>query len=106
MKLVVRLWRDERGEVGAASVVLIYAILVLGAIVGLTFLRNAIVQEFGDLSLALRHLNQSFSFSDGVTIHSYNDLQIPTASDDPPGAPPAGIQFVAPSPGNAAPGED
>ena len=52
MKSWRRFWRDERGEVGLVGVILLYAILVLGAISGLLVLRSAIVEEFGGLAAA------------------------------------------------------
>jgi len=101
-----RLWRDERGVVGVTGVILVYAVLVLGAIVGLVVLRNAIVQEFGDLAVALRHLDQSFTFVIGGTTHQYVDTET-TVLTDPSGQPPAGISLtVPPASPNAVPGED
>jgi Flp pilus assembly pilin Flp len=96
MKRWRRFWRDERGEVGLLGVVLLYAILALGVIVGLTVLRNAIVQEFGDLATALKHVDQSYSFVVGGTTHQYIDTET-TSLDAPAGQPPAGIIFTEPS---------
>jgi hypothetical protein len=96
MKRWRRFWRDEHGEVGLAGVILMYAILVLGVISGLTVLRNAIVQEFGDLATALMHVDTSYSFVVGGTTHQYVDTQT-TSLDVPAGQPPAGIVFTAPA---------
>ncbi len=92
MKRWRRFWRDERGEVGLVGVILLYAILVLGVIAGLTVTRNAIVQEFGDLATALMHVDTSYSFVVGGTTHQYIDTQT-TSLDAPSGQPPAGIVF-------------
>ena len=40
MNLLRQLWRDERGEVSATSVILLYTVLALGAITGLVVMRN------------------------------------------------------------------
>ena len=58
-----QLWRDERGFVASADLILISTILLLGVIVGLVTVRDQIVQELGDLGSAVGNLNQSYSFS-------------------------------------------
>ena len=92
MNVLRKLWRDQRGAVGAAGVILIYTILVLGCIVGLVVLRNGILTELGDLAVALRHLDQSFSYTIGNTTYQYVDTQTNSLPDNPP----AGITFVPP----------
>lgn len=59
-RIATRLWQDERGIVPAVSVLLLYTVLVLGVIVGLVTLRDQMVQEFGDLSVGLDKLDQSW----------------------------------------------
>lgn len=68
MNLLSRLWQDQSGAVVSAELVIIATILVLGAIVGLTTVRDQVVQELGDLAAAVASLNQSYSFS-GITGH-------------------------------------
>lgn len=58
-----RLWHDEAGVVISAELVLILTIVVLGVIVGLVEVRNAVVAELNDLSLAFSHLNQSYGYT-------------------------------------------
>jgi Flp pilus assembly pilin Flp len=58
-----RLWRDERGVIISAEMVLILTIVVLGVLVGLVQVRNAVVAELTDLGQAFSHLNQSYSFA-------------------------------------------
>ncbi len=90
-RIAKRLWNDRRGAVSAVSALLLYTILVLGVVVGLATLRNHIVQEYGDLSVALDHLDQSwqvkFSWEDAP--RGFEDPG-PTL-DDPDGSEPAGI---------------
>jgi hypothetical protein len=67
--LVSRLWSDEAGFVVSSELVLIGTILVIGMVVGLTSLRDQVVQETADLAEAISNINQSYSFS-AVTGHS------------------------------------
>jgi len=55
------IWRDEAGLILSAELVIILTIAVLGMIVGLSNLQNALIGEFADLSLAFQNLNQSYS---------------------------------------------
>ncbi len=55
------LWRDQRGDTSVISLVLICTIIAIGATVGLTTYRNQVVQELGDLAVAIRSLNQSYT---------------------------------------------
>ncbi|MDA1214948.1 MAG: hypothetical protein O2955_20790 [Planctomycetota bacterium] len=67
--LVSRVWNDEAGFVVSSELVLIGTILVIGLVSGLTSLRDQVVQELGDLALAIASINQSYSYS-AVTGHS------------------------------------
>ncbi|HAH47141.1 MAG TPA: hypothetical protein DCM07_20260 [Planctomycetaceae bacterium] len=64
-----KFWNDEAGFVVSSELVLIGTILVLGVVVGLATVRDQVVQELGDLALAISNINQSYSFS-GVTGHT------------------------------------
>lgn len=86
MKLRHRFWRDQRGYVGVVGALLLCLIVSLGAIVGLACLRNKIVCEFADLSAALRHLNQSFSFTVGGVTHQYVDSDATVDAPPPIGS--------------------
>ena len=110
----LRLWRDESGAVTYTSVILLYTLLALGAIVGLVSLRNQIVQEFGDLAIALDQLDQSYSvdYASDCPDYSFEDQPdlgpytfTPPDEGDPVGQPPAGISITAPSPPPNTPGE-
>ena len=69
MNMLTRFWNDEAGFVVSSELVLIGTILVLGVVVGLATVRDQVVQELGDLALAIANINQSYSFS-GVTGHT------------------------------------
>ena len=64
-----KFWSDEAGFIVSAELVLIATILVLGMIVGLVSVRDQVVQELGDIALAIGFINQSYSFS-GITGHT------------------------------------
>ena len=63
MKMLRRLWADEAGFVVSSELVLVGTMLVIGMIVGLTSLRNQVVQELGDLAVAIGAVNQSWETS-------------------------------------------
>lgn len=92
MTFLRNLWLDESGGAGAASLILLTTIICLGAIVGLVTLRDQIVQEFGDLAVALESLDQSFTSDNNG---SYSDPA--TDLEDPPDAEPACISVQAPA---------
>jgi len=104
MHLLRKLWRDEAGVMSSAELILISTLLLLGSIVGLTTMRDQVVQEFGDLGLAVGHLNQSYSVDpidvDGFTAagSSFVDLSDFCEGPDLANEPPACISVtIAPS---------
>jgi hypothetical protein len=111
MKLCNALWRDEAGVMNSAELILISTLLIIGTIVGLVAFRDQVVQEFGDLGLAVGKLNQSYSYADvevEITIDgndytftaagsNYTDLADFCEEDPVAGQPPACISVtVAP----------
>ena len=91
---LLRLWHDDRGTASIVSLIFITAIVAMGAIVGLVVLRNQVVQEFGDMAVALDQLDQSFSYTirvgaNTILTASYAD-PAPTLTD-PLDAAPAGL---------------
>ncbi len=58
---------DEAGFIVSAELVLISTLLVIGLIVGLTSVQQAIVSELNDVGNAIGSLNQSYMFT-GVSI--------------------------------------
>ena len=94
--LILRLWRDERGSVEAASWLWLTCILAIGGVVGISSVRDQVTQQFGDLAVALESLDQSYSFSiitpNATMTSMYDDPA--TMLSDPAGAPPAGIDIA------------
>jgi Flp pilus assembly pilin Flp len=67
MKTILsRLWKEEAGAIVSAEIVLIMTILVIGMIVGLKSVRDAVVSELADVAQAIANLDQSYSFSSVV----------------------------------------
>ncbi len=88
---VEQFWNDQQGGTEASLYLLLAVILCLGAIPGLSTVRNFVVQEFGDVAVSLESLDQSFSFTVGTTTNQYTDP--PTELEDPPDAAPACISL-------------
>jgi Flp pilus assembly pilin Flp len=63
MKMLHRLYADESGFVISAELILIASIVVLGLIVGMTAIRDAVTTEMADTASSFGQVNQSFSIS-------------------------------------------
>lgn len=63
MRLFSALWKDDAGFIISAELVLVATILVIGLIVGLTCVRNQVVQELVDVGQAIGSLSQSYAFA-------------------------------------------
>jgi len=61
--MLKRLWMDEGGAILSAELILIMTILVIGMIVGLKVLQDAVVTELADVAAAIGSLNQSYAFA-------------------------------------------
>ena len=70
MKTLKMLWADERGVLVSAELILIATTLVIGMVVGLTTIRDQVVQELGDVAQAVANVNQSYSYSGALGHHS------------------------------------
>ena len=62
-KLMLRLWNDDQGAIIAAEYLFIATILVIGIIVGLASVRDAINTEFAELANAYLALSQGYIIS-------------------------------------------
>ena len=100
MNVLHRIWADEAGFVVSTELVLVATTLVVGMLVGLVTVRDQVVQELGDVALAIGNVNQSYVY-EGVTGHTSatagsdfldeNDFCEPAGGNDEPGAPPVCI---------------
>lgn len=92
-KLILGLWLDVRGGLAPMDMILVTSLTAIGAMVGLAVIRDAVVQEMGDVAVALDNVDQSFS---GTIVHAtLGTLWSASFSDDaatlsdPAGAEPA-----------------
>ena len=74
------LWCDECGALAGADYILALTILVIGGITGLVTVRDATVQNLGDIAVALESLDQSYT----VTIEQSNGFMLSFGYVDPP----------------------
>jgi hypothetical protein len=81
-------WNDQSGETSILSLVLICTIIAIGATVGLTTFRDQVVQELGDVSVAIESLDQSFNAG------SYGTFADTVPPPPTAGSPPDSIGFV------------
>lgn len=65
--LLKRLLRDESGFVASSELILMATIVCIGSIAGLVTVRDTVVTELADLGLAVKGINQSYSYADVVT---------------------------------------
>ena len=101
-KLAGRLRSDERGFASALSLIFVTTIVCLGALVGVSVVRNQIVQELGDVAVALDNIDQSFSYEiivDGEVCWSAEYIDDPATLMDDAGDSPAGLSLSAPPAG-------
>jgi Flp pilus assembly pilin Flp len=126
MKMFRKLWKDEAGFIVSAELVLVATMLVIGMIVGLTVVRNQVVQELGDLGAALGMISQGYEYTgvskaDATTTFAVTDgsgwddlidecqnVAAGDAGSDVSGGEPSGISVVSPLPllPNLVPGEN
>ncbi len=95
----------RRGVASPVAVILMTSILAVGAVVGLVMLRDHLVRQFGDVSEALDHIDQSYAyeiFIDGERSNvSFGDCYLERTFIDVPDLPapldaPAGINLQDP----------
>ena len=70
-----KLWKDEAGAILSAELVLIMTILVIGMVVGLSELQDAVVNELNDVGEAIGSLNQSYFFHGQQARFANDDFQ-------------------------------
>jgi Flp pilus assembly pilin Flp len=92
-KLLTRLWRDDAGAIIASEFLFVVTILVIGIIVGLANVRDAVVTELSELANALLALSQGYSISGQEGCCSATDgseaIDTPALVPDPTCTPPA-----------------
>ena len=66
--MMKKLWMDEGGATISADLALVGTILVIGVVVGLSAVQDAVNTELADLGAAIANIDQSYS-SGGATGH-------------------------------------
>ena len=61
--LLVRLWNEDQGAIIASEFLFVVTILVIGIIVGLANIRDAVNTELSELANAILALSQGYSIS-------------------------------------------
>ena len=69
MRLLSQLWNDENGFIVSSELILIATILVIALVVGLQTVRDAVLQELGDVGAAIGSISQDYSYG-GATGHA------------------------------------
>ncbi|MBC8288831.1 MAG: hypothetical protein H8E37_00795 [Planctomycetes bacterium] len=97
-QLLIRLSRDDAGFLSSVDFMLFIAIVTIGSIVALATVRDQVLQQFGDISVAMENLEQTYTvditFRNGSTkTFGFTDNASPTdVADQPPG----GIEIAVP----------
>jgi hypothetical protein len=81
-------WKDCRGVVNSAESLILMTVLAIGMIVGLCAVRWSVVQELGDVSVALERLDQTYSATVGGVVSNFQDQIV---LDDTLGNPPGNL---------------
>lgn len=68
MRMLKQLWTDENGFIVSSELILIATILVIAMVVGLQTVRDAVLQELGDVGAAIGAVSQDYSYG-GATGH-------------------------------------
>ena len=71
MRMLNQLWTDENGFIVSSELILIATILVIAMVVGLQTVRDAVLQELGDVGAAIGAVSQDYSYG-GATGHASN----------------------------------
>jgi Flp pilus assembly pilin Flp len=78
-------WEDETGVISVGQALLMLTVVVIGMIAGLATVRDQLVQEFGDMAVALESLDQSYSMTiNGVTTEFIDSTTLADPADDEP----------------------
>ena len=76
--MLKKLWRDEGGAILTTELILIIVITVIGMVVGLTALRDAVDAQLADLAGAIAAIDVGYQF-DGL-LYSASELGLSGAS--------------------------
>src|SRR5437867_1766631 len=104
MPILNQLWQDDSGALIASEYLFIGTILVIGTVVGLTNLREAVNTELTELGNALLALSQGYTISgssgSGGSTDGSQAIDTPSTLQDPTLTPPAIPSTIDALPGN------
>jgi len=110
-QLLRRLYKDEDGVVAVSDYVLLATIVAIGTIVGLVTLRDAVIQELGDVGIGLENLQQNYTVSmtfatvsGGTTTTSFGYTTDDNPTEQSSGQSTAGIDLSIPATDESATG--
>jgi Flp pilus assembly pilin Flp len=102
--LILSLWRDDRGALIATEYLFVATILVIGTIVGLSNVRDAVNTELSELANALLALSQGYTISGqsgaGGSTDGSQAIDTPSTITDPMNTPPSMPSVIDLLPGN------
>ena len=102
-KLLNQLWQDDQGAIIATEYLFVVTILVIGLVVGLAGLREAINTELTELGNAILAVSQGFTVSgssgDSGSFDGFGTFDTPGLLTDPIQTPPF-PSFIDAYPGN------
>jgi hypothetical protein len=87
LRVVREFLRQDDAAFYSVELVLIGSIACIGLVVGLAEYRNSLVQEYGDVSGAIAHLDQSFTFTltsssgGAASTSTYSDTMVYASGD-------------------------
>jgi hypothetical protein len=92
-RLAARLWDDDSGALIATEYLFVVTILIIGTIVGLAAVREAINIELGEVANALLALSQGYTISGSTGANASFDgsqaFDTPSTVPEPIATPPA-----------------
>ena len=104
MCILQQFWNDDCGALISSEYLFVATILVIGVVVGLTNLREAVNAELTELGNALLALSQGFTISGssgtGGSVDGSQAIDTPSLLTPPTMTPPANPSVIDVMPGN------
>ena len=61
-RVIKRLWNDDRGALIATEWLFVATIIVIGLVVGLVYIRNAVTSKLSEFAQAIMYINVSYQY--------------------------------------------
>jgi hypothetical protein len=96
--MLLKLWNDDCGALISMEFLFVATILVIGVIIGLTNLREALNVELTELGNALLALSQGYSISgqsgSNASVDGSAAIDLPSTLTGPVNTPPTSVSFI------------